>query len=54
VGADDPSATMVWVPDFTPSYYSNIIFGNGIVFDFARQDGSVVHEDYVRLFKRGV
>lgn len=46
LGTNDPSATMVWVPDFTPSYYSNIIFGNGIVFDFARQDGSIVHEDY--------
>ena len=47
LGTNDPSETMVWVPDFSPSYYSNIILGNGIVFDFARQDGSVVHEDYV-------
>ena len=45
-GTNDPSETMVWVPDFAPSYYSNIIFGNGFVFDFTRQDGSVVHEDY--------
>ena len=45
-GTNDPAETMVWVPDFTPSYYSNIILGNGVVFDYARQDGSVVHEDY--------
>lgn len=45
-GTNDPSETMVWMPDFAPSYYSNIIFGNGAVFDFARQDGSVVHEDF--------
>jgi len=28
------------------SYYSNIIFGNGMVFDFVRQDGSIVQENY--------
>ncbi len=46
LGTNDPSETMIWVPDFSASYYSNIAFGNGIVFDYARQDGSVVHEDY--------
>jgi immune inhibitor A len=46
LGTNDPSEAMVWMPDFQPSYYSNIIFGNGIVFDYARQDGSVVHEDF--------
>lgn len=45
-GTNDPAETMVWVPDFGPAYYSNIIFGNGLVFDYARQDGSVVHEDH--------
>jgi immune inhibitor A len=45
-GTNDPAEMMVWVPDFSPSYYTNIIFGNGIVFDYARQDGSVVHEDH--------
>lgn len=45
-GTNDPGETMVWVPDFGPSYYSNIIFGNGLVFDYAREDGSVVQEDY--------
>jgi M6 family metalloprotease-like protein len=45
-GINDPSETMIWMPDFSPGYYSNIIFGNGVVFDYARQDGSVVHEDF--------
>jgi len=44
VTAGDPSGTMIWQPDFAPSYYSNIIFGTGVVFDYTRQDGSVVHE----------
>jgi M6 family metalloprotease-like protein len=46
VGGNDPSATMIWQPDFAPSYYSNIIFGAGIAFDYTRQDGSAVREDY--------
>lgn len=44
--AKDPSGSMVWMPDFAPAYYSNIIFGSGIIFDFVRQDGSIVHEDF--------
>ncbi len=46
LGTNDASAAMIWMPDFSPSYYSNIVFGNGITFDFTRQDGSVVYEDY--------
>lgn len=46
LGTNDPSATTIWTPDFSASYYSNIIFGGGFVFDYTRQDGSVVHEDY--------
>lgn len=52
LNTSDPSTTMVWVPDFAPSYYSNIIFGDGIVFDFARQDGSRVHEDFTGMSVR--
>jgi M6 family metalloprotease-like protein len=51
-GTNDPSETMIWVPDFSPSYYSNIAFGNGIVFDYLRQDGSAVHEDYTGMSVR--
>lgn len=46
LGTNDPSATMIWQPDFAPSYYSNIIFGNGVIFDYTRQDGSIVYENY--------
>lgn len=43
---NDPSAAMVWVPDFSPAHYSNLIGGDGIVFDYAREDGSAVLEDF--------
>ena len=46
LGSNDASATRVWLPDFSPTHFSNLVFGDGVVFDFARQDGSVVHEDY--------
>jgi immune inhibitor A len=45
-GTNDPSEAMVWMPDFSPDYYSNIIFGGGITFDYAREDGSLVQEDF--------
>lgn len=44
--AADPSGTMIWMPDFAASYYQNIIFGNGITFDYTRQDGSPVREPF--------
>ena len=95
LGTNDPSETMIWVPDFSPTYYSkwampfkavppagggfhvakrhlmrfpvprvagtafksialysNITFGNGIVFDYLRQDGSAMHEDYTGMSVR--
>jgi immune inhibitor A len=41
-----PTAGTTWMADFAPSYYSNIIFGNGVVLDYTRADGSVLHEDH--------
>ena len=35
-GTNDPSATMIWMPDFSPSHYRDIIYGNGVVLDFVR------------------
>ena len=52
VGASDPSATVLWRPDFDPDYYHDIIFGDGVVFDFTRQDGSVVREDFTGMSVR--
>ena len=46
LGSNDASAASVWLPDFSPTHYSNLVFGAGVVFDFTRQDGSVVYEDF--------
>lgn len=51
-GTNDPSATMIWMPDFSTSYYSNVIFGDGVVLDFVRQDGTVVDEDFTGMSVR--
>ncbi len=52
IGSNHASATSVWVPDFSPTHFSNLIFGAGVVFDFTRQDGSVVHEDFTGMSVR--
>ncbi|MFH1177122.1 MAG: immune inhibitor A domain-containing protein [Acidobacteriota bacterium] len=43
--ATDSSGSMIWVPDFSPAYYRELFFGNGVWFNYARQDGSPVNED---------
>ncbi len=42
----DRSGDMIWTEDFDSSYYQGIIDGNGVVFDYVRQDNSTVHEDF--------
>lgn len=44
--AADRSGDMIWVPDFSKTYYEDIIFGDGITFSYTRQDGSVVNENF--------
>jgi len=44
--AADTSGNMIWTPDFSPQWYRDLIFGNGVRFQYTRQDGSVVNEDY--------
>ncbi len=46
LSAADRSGDMIWTPDFSPSFYSNLIFGNGVVFHYTRADSSTVHEDF--------
>jgi immune inhibitor A len=36
----------IWYPDFSTSYYEQIAFGNGVVFDFNREDGSHYYADH--------
>lgn len=42
----DRSGQSIWTEDFTPQWFDDFMFGNGIIFDFLRQDGSHVYADY--------
>ena len=44
--SNDDSGVSIWTPDFSPAFYSNIIFGNGFTFDYSRVDGSTVYLSY--------
>ena len=43
---DDSLWNSIWRPDFSAEYYSDIIFGDGAVFDFERGDGSYYYADW--------
>ena len=45
--AEDKSGTSIWTPDFSRSFYESLIYGNGIVFDYQRQDGSDVYKSFL-------
>ncbi|MCC7174370.1 MAG: immune inhibitor A [Bryobacterales bacterium] len=44
--ASDVSGDTVWAPDFNRQYYQDLIAGNGVKYQFSRQDGSPVNEDH--------
>ena len=46
LSANDASGDLIWTPDFSPAYYSNVVFGNGWTFSYNRQDGSPVSADF--------
>ena len=47
LSAADRSGESVWTPDFAGSFYRDLIFGNGVVLDYRRQDGSAVHLSFL-------
>jgi immune inhibitor A len=44
--AEDPSGTSIWTEDFSPQWFTDFMFGNGVTIDYLRQDGSAVHADF--------
>lgn len=46
LSASDASGDLIWTPDFSPSFYSNVVFGNGWTFSYNRDDGSPVNADF--------
>ncbi len=47
LSAADASGSVIWTPDFAPSFFANLIFGNGVVFDYSRVDGSPVYRSFL-------
>ncbi len=46
VSVDDRSSDTIWTEDFNPGWFNAFMFGEGVSFDYTRDDGSVVHEDF--------
>jgi immune inhibitor A len=49
LSAEDDSGDSIWTEDFSPEWFEAFMFGNGIVFDYLREDGSQVHEDFTGM-----
>lgn len=46
ISAADRSGDTIWTEDFSKEWFDAFMFGDGIKFDYTRQDGSVVYEDF--------
>jgi immune inhibitor A len=46
LSADDRSGDAIWAEDFSPQWFDDFMFGNGVVISYTRQDNSVVFEDF--------
>ena len=46
LSAEDRSGETIWTEDFSNQYYANLLFGDGVVLDYTRVDGSHVHQDF--------
>ena len=44
--ASDRSGDTIWTPDFSKQWFTDFMFGNGVVISYTRQDNSVVYEDF--------
>jgi immune inhibitor A len=46
LSAADRSGDSIWTEDFSPTWFNDFMFGNGVTFHYTRADGSLVHEDF--------
>lgn len=46
LSAEDASGDTIWTPDFSREWYQAFLFGDGVSFDYDRQDGSHVSSDF--------
>ena len=42
----DRSGDTIWTENFSKDWFNSFMFGNGVKFQYTRQDGSVVNEDF--------
>ena len=42
----DRSGDTIWTENFSHDWFNSFMFGNGVKFQYTRQDGSVVNEDF--------
>ncbi len=42
----DRSGQSIWTEDFSNGWFNSFMFGDGVKFQYTRQDGSVVDEDF--------
>ncbi len=42
----DRSGDTIWTEDFSKDWFNSFMFGDGVKFQYTRQDGSVVNEDF--------
>jgi len=47
LSADDRSGDTIWTEDFNPQWFEDFMFGNGVVIDYDREDGSSVYESFI-------
>ncbi|HEY3412214.1 MAG TPA: M6 family metalloprotease domain-containing protein [Armatimonadota bacterium] len=52
IPAPNQYSTYIWTPDFNPQWYNDLIFGNGVKFQYTRPDGSAMNEDFTGLSVR--
>jgi immune inhibitor A len=46
VSASDRSANTIWTEDFSKGWFEAFMWGDGVKFNYTREDGSVVSEDF--------
>lgn len=46
LSAADRSGDSIWTEDFSGGWFNAFMFGDGVKFQYAREDGSVVNEDF--------
>ena len=46
LSAEDRSGESIWTEDFSADWFKAFMWGDGVTFDYSRQDDSTVHEDF--------